>query len=49
MTARSVLGIIGAPENAGRKPMDTPNGKAKTSTTCAATPAGVELPLEVRI
>ena len=49
MTARSVLGIIVAPENAARQPVDTPNGKAKTIKTCAAATSGVGLPLEVQI
>ncbi|GFZ01482.1 G-box binding factor 3 [Actinidia rufa] len=51
VTARSVLGIIVAPENAARQPVDTdtPNGKAKTIKTCDAATSGVGLPLEVRI
>ncbi|PSS09357.1 Common plant regulatory factor 1 like isoform 2 [Actinidia chinensis var. chinensis] len=49
VTARSVLGIIVAPENAARQPVDTLNGKAKTIKTCAAATSGVGLPLEVQI
>ncbi|XP_057513022.1 common plant regulatory factor 1-like isoform X2 [Actinidia eriantha] len=49
VTARSVSGIIVAPENAARQPVDTPTGKAKTIKTCAAATSGVGLPLEVRI